>query len=183
MDYILKTSAGKVTPCDEAIALRRIEEDPSIQISRPGTNHWIYGKSFLEFGDLAFDDTSFRVPTVVSDLSKTSLLITAETVPPYTIASRLGVVVSERVASIGALKELAIGLSDIIGNTSATIHKELEKTRNEVLSDLRRQAHSRGAQGIIALSLSYTSIEGKGTLMLLVTGYGTAVTFAGETDS
>jgi uncharacterized protein YbjQ (UPF0145 family) len=181
MKYLVRLSSGQVTPCDEQSALQRIESDPNCFIARFGTNHWIRSQTFIEYGDIGFENRDFRVILDQPDLAQSELLITTETFPPYAIGARLGVVVAERVAGINFLKEVTIGLTDLVGGSSGTLQNELSQARTEVISDLKRQAASMGAHGLIALGLAYTPFEAKNTMLLMVAGWATAVTFSGET--
>jgi uncharacterized protein YbjQ (UPF0145 family) len=182
MKYLIKLSSGQVMPCDEEVALQRMESDPNCLVAKFGTNHWIRAQTFMEYGDIGFENRDFRVLSAQPDMAQTELLITTETFPPYTICARLGVVVAERVAGVNLLKEVAIGLTDLVGGPSLTLQNELSQARKEVINDLKRQAASMGAHGLIALGLTYNPIESKNTMMVMVAGWATAVTFSGETN-
>ena len=177
----MRQSNGEVTPCDEHAALLRVESDPGSFIAKFGTNHWIRGQTFVEYGEIGFENRDFRVLLAQPDLDQTDLLVTTETFPPFAISARLGVVIAERVAGINILKEVAVGLTDLLGGSSSTLQAELSKARNEVIADLKSQGRSLGAHGLIALGLNFTPFEAKNTMMLLVAGWATAVTFSGET--
>jgi uncharacterized protein YbjQ (UPF0145 family) len=69
------------------------------------------------------------------------------------------------------------------GGSSGTLQNELSQARKEVIVDLKRQAAAMGAHGLIALGLTYTPFEAKNTMMLMVAGWATAVTFSGETNN
>lgn len=181
MKYLVRLSSGQVTPCDEQAVLQRIESDPNCFIAKFGTNYWIRAHTFIEYGEIGFENRDFRVILAQPDLAQTDLLITTETFPPYAIAARLGVVVAERIAGINLIKEVAIGVTDLWGGSSETLQNELSQARKEVIADLKRQAASMGAHGLIALGLNYTPFEAKNTMMLMVAGWATAVTFSGET--
>lgn len=181
MKYLVRLSSGQITPCDEQAALQRIETDPNCFIAKFGTNHWIRAQTYIEYGEIGFENRDFRVLISQPDPTQTDLLITTETFPPYEISARLGVVVAERVAGINVLKEVAVGITDLVGGASGTLQNELSQARKEVIADLKRQAASMGAHGIIALGLNYTPFEAKNTMMLMVAGWATAVTFSGET--
>jgi hypothetical protein len=82
----------------------------------------------IEYGDIGFENRDFRVLLAQPDLTQTDLLITTETFPPYAISARLGVVVAERVAGINLLKEVAIGLTDLVGGHSRmNFHKHAKR--------------------------------------------------------
>lgn len=182
MKYLVKLSNGQVSPCDESAASSRVESDSNCYIAKFGTNHWIRGQTFLEYGDIGFETREFRVLLSQPDSAQTDLLITTETFPPYTIGARLGVVVAERVAGINVLKELAVGFTDLVGGSSGTLQNEISHARKEVIADLKRQASNMGAHGLIALNLTYSPFEAKSAMMLMVAGWATAVTFTGETS-
>lgn len=177
--YVVRDSSNRETPCDEEAAIALLDSDPASLISLQEFDRWVSGQSFIEFGDLAFENANFEVrrPTPATGFN---FIISTETYPPAPISRRLGIVASEQVATVSAVKEMMMAVSDVLGSQSNTTTKELAQAREAVLRDLRLKAIKKGAQGIIGLHLNYSSIEGKGILMLLVTGYGTAVTFAKE---
>jgi uncharacterized protein YbjQ (UPF0145 family) len=177
--YVVRDSSNRETPCDEETAIALLNDDPSGLISLQEFDRWVSGQSFVQYGDLAFEDANLAVhpPSPVSGFN---FIISTETYPPFTVARRLGIVASEQVATVSAVKEVMMAVSDVLGTQSNTTSSELAKARESVLRDLRQKGIKRGAQGIIGVHLNYSSIEGKGLLMLLVTGYGTAVTFAKE---
>lgn len=177
--YVVRDSSNRETPCDEETAIDLLNEDPGSLVSLQEFDRWVSGQSFIEFGDLAFEDANLEVLHPVP-ASESSFIISTETFPPYPIARRLGIVASEQIATVSVAKELMMAVSDVLGTQSKTTSNELARAREAVLYDLRLKAAKKRAQGIIGLHLNYSSIEGKGILMLLVTGYGTAVTFAKE---
>lgn len=183
MKFLIQSSSGKTTVCDEDAATERLQNDSSGHVARFGSNHWVRGTTFLEYGELAFDYPEFQVVLDEVNSSQSELIVTTETFPPYTVTSRLGVVAAERVTGINALKDFAASLTDTFGGSNATLEAELARARGDVLSELKKQAAAMRADGIIALSFSYSPIEGKGSLMLLVAGWGTAVTFSHESIS
>lgn len=183
MSYLVRAPDRQETPCDEEGATILLADNPTASISRQGTHRWIPGTAFMEFGDLAFDDSSLYLPDTPQDAMAGGILITTETFPPFAIASRVGIVAAEHVARVGAWSELLIGLADAHGGRSATAEKELAAARESVLADLRRKTYLLGGRAIIGLQLNYHSVEGKGTMMFLVTGYGTAVTFDNSENS
>jgi uncharacterized protein YbjQ (UPF0145 family) len=181
MNYLVRHSNGHVSPCDEQAALQHLEEQSNCYITKFGTNHWIRGQTFLEYGDLGFESREFRVLLSEPHTAQADLLITTETFPPYAIGARLGVVVAERVVGINILKDIAVGFSDLIGRSSNTLQGEMSKARKDVIADLKGQAASMGAHGLIAFNLTYSPFEGKNTMMIMVAGWATAVTFTEET--
>lgn len=178
MRYLLRSSDSTVRPCDEETALQAVEDDPGCHLAPFGTANWVTGATFREYGEIAFEDRQFRAVLPGPDLATTDLLVTTETFPPYTVAARLGIVAAERIRGINLVKDLTAGLSDIFGGSSETLQAELATARKEVLDEMKREAASRGAHGLIALDLDFSPIDGKGVLMLLVTGTATAVTFS-----
>jgi uncharacterized protein YbjQ (UPF0145 family) len=177
MKYVVRASDGATQTLDEEAALQHFEQSPNGAIARFGTNQWVTGKSFLEFGDLAFESKNQLIPVPCLDENRSAMILTTEAFPPYEIGARLGIVGAERVQGLGVLKEFFASVSDVTGARSRSIERELSVARTQVTTELRAQARNLGAHGVIGISYSYTEIGGKDSMMLLVAGWGTAVVF------
>lgn len=93
------------------------------------------------------------------------------------IVRTLGVVGAQRVHGVGIGRDLLAGLSNTFGGRSNTFERGLSEGREQVLYDLRAQAHALGADGLIGVAFDQQLASGaSGTAsMLMVTGTATAV--------
>jgi uncharacterized protein YbjQ (UPF0145 family) len=72
-------------------------------------------------------------------------------------------------------------LRDIFGGRSETMQKTLRQARRGCLQELRFEAASLGADGVIGISLSYSPLPsggplaGRGAIMLVVSGTAVAL--------
>jgi uncharacterized protein YbjQ (UPF0145 family) len=109
------------------------------------------------------------------------LLITTETAfTDLSIENRLGLVTAEAAIGVNVLRDMIASVRDLVGGRSKSLQKELEKAREEVTGELKRQAYSQGADAIIGASLHYDEISGGGKTMLLLVAVGTAVTLSSD---
>lgn len=103
-----------------------------------------------------------------------SLPLTTEMVAPFPVADQLGIVSGDCVLGMNLLKDLPIVLRDIAGGRSKTFQNALKEARHTALQDMRREAHSLGADAVVAVQISHQQISA-GSAMLMVVATGTAV--------
>lgn len=103
------------------------------------------------------------------------LVTTTNIIEGNEISEYLGIVKSHCTAGIGFFGDFAAGLTDFFGGRSGTYERQMKLIDDEVISGLVENAKSLGADAIIGLHLDNDQISGKGTQMLMVTAYGTAV--------
>lgn len=105
-----------------------------------------------------------------------AILVTTETIlPDLEVAQRHGIVGADVAFGAGPLKDIAVSLSNAFGGRSDTMRKLMADTRTLALEELRREAHALGANALIGVSFTITSIGLNGT-MTLMCATGTAVT-------
>lgn len=103
-----------------------------------------------------------------------SIMLTTETALNVPI-SRLGVVTAECAFGINAFKDLFINVRNIVGGRSTAVEEVMRDSREIVFRELKREAHARGANAVIGVSLNYCQIGGGGNVMVLLVAAGTAV--------
>ncbi len=104
-------------------------------------------------------------------------LTTAFTFNNYEIEDEIGIVTAECVFGMNIFRDFFAGMTDFFGGRSEASQKVLRDARNSCLNELKLEAHSLGADGIIGIDLDYSEISGKGKGMLFLVASGTAVTF------
>ena len=103
------------------------------------------------------------------------IITTTNTLEGYSIEKYYGVVSSHVVAGTGLFSDFAASFSDVFGGRSGSYQKQLNSIKNEVLSNLEKEAKLLGANGVLGLKIDFDEISGKGKTMLMVTALGTAV--------
>ncbi|WP_245813634.1 YbjQ family protein [Boseongicola aestuarii] len=105
-----------------------------------------------------------------------AIIVTTETMlDGIHVKKRLGVVTAECAYGMNIFKDLFAGIRNIVGGRSEAVQKTMRDARETVLKELKREAHSVGANAVIAVDLDYTQIGDKGWNMVLLIASGTAV--------
>lgn len=76
---------------------------------------------------------------------------------------------------INIVSDFFASVRDIVGGRSGVTQNILRDSRKVVLSELKREAHSLGANAVVGVSLAYSEFSGGGKSMLFVIASGTAV--------
>ena len=84
-----------------------------------------------------------------------------------------GIVSGEAILGANIFRDFFAGIRDIVGGRSAAYEKELRRAKAIAIEEMQKEAHSMGANAVVAVDLDYETI-GKGT-MLMVSASGTAV--------
>lgn len=104
------------------------------------------------------------------------IIITTEAVcPDLQIEKRLNIITAECVFGMNVFRDFFASVTDIVGGRSEATQKVFRQARQVVLDDLRQQAYDAGANAVIAVSVQYSQLPGKGASMLMVAATGTAV--------
>lgn len=101
------------------------------------------------------------------------ILTNIETVPGKTIAAHYGIVSGSTVRAKHAGRDIAAGLKNIFGGELKGYTELLSESRDEAISRMKAQAKSLGANAIVNVRFSTSSVAA-GAAELYV--YGTAVT-------
>ena len=101
------------------------------------------------------------------------VLLTTESVFQGEIIERLEIITAECVFGMNIFKDIFASARDIFGGRNVATQKV--DARKAVLSELKREAHSIGANAVIAVDLDYSEFSGGGKTMLFVVASGTAV--------
>ena len=101
------------------------------------------------------------------------IITTTPTIENRTITEYKGIVFSEVIAGVNAIKDLAAGFRDIFGGRSQSYEDELLKARQEALFELDKRAEKLSANAIVGVKIDVETV-GTGS-MLMVVATGTAV--------
>ena len=105
-----------------------------------------------------------------------NIMLTTESPPNLNIIKRIDVITAECVYGMNIFRDVFAGVRDIVGGRSGAQQNVLRDARETVLKELRKEAHSIGANAVIAVDLDYNEISGGGKSgMLMVVASGTAV--------
>ena len=105
------------------------------------------------------------------------LLSSTSTLENKTIVKYHGLVNGESLIGSNIYKDLFSGVRDVVEGRTTAYAEELETARNEAIKTMETKAKELGANGIIGLKISYNNLGGTMGNTILVTVYGTAVTY------
>ncbi len=104
-----------------------------------------------------------------------SVVLTTESAPNIEIQKRIEIITAECALGINIVSDFFASVRDIVGGRSGVTQNILRDSRKVVLSELKREAHSLGANAVVGVSLAYSEFSGGGKSMLFVIASGTAV--------
>lgn len=105
------------------------------------------------------------------------LLSSTSTLENKTIVKYHGLVNGESLIGSNIYKDLFSGVRDVVEGRTTAYAEELDSARNEAIKTMESKAKGLGANGIIGLKISYNNLGGTMGNTILVTVYGTAVTY------
>jgi len=111
-------------------------------------------------------------------MSERVILTTSSHLEGYRVTEHLDIVSAECVFGMNVIKDLFAGFRDFFGGRNKSSQDALREARIACLDELRREAASLGANGVIAVDLDYSEISGGGKSMLFLVATGTAVKVA-----
>jgi len=104
-------------------------------------------------------------------LSSTNMLENKE------ITEYHGLVTGESLIGSNVYKDLFSGVRDVVGGRTSAYEIELAKAREIALESMEEKAKDLNANGIIGLKISYNNLGGTMGNTILVTAYGTAISY------
>ena len=105
------------------------------------------------------------------------ILTSANTLESKKILDYKGLVTGESLIGSNIYKDLFSGVRDVVAGRTSQYEVELEKARNIALKIMEENAESLGANAIIGLKISYDNLGGTMGNTILVTAYGTAISY------
>ena len=103
-----------------------------------------------------------------------AIVLTTETAPNLKIIKRIEIVTAEVAYGMNIFKDLFAGVRDIVGGRSEAVQKTMRDARRTALYELKREAHSVGANAVVGVDLDYVELSGGANMVMLVAS-GTAV--------
>ncbi|MDD3408232.1 MAG: YbjQ family protein [Methanobacteriaceae archaeon] len=88
-----------------------------------------------------------------------------------------GLVTGESLIGSNVYKDLFSGVRDVVGGRTSKYEEEIQKAREIALSSMKEKAAEKGANAIIRLKISYNNLGGTMGNTILVTAYGTAISY------
>lgn len=89
----------------------------------------------------------------------------------YQVTEYLGIVAGEAVMGVNMFRDLGASLRNVFGGRSAGYEDEMQRAREEVVSEMMQRAEQLGANAVVGVSLGYETFEG----MIMTVASGTAV--------
>ena len=102
------------------------------------------------------------------------LISTTSVLEGRRIKQYVGLVSGEAIMGANIFRDVFANIRDIVGGRSAAYEKELRKAKEIAIDEMKQQAASMGANGVIGVDLDYETIGQTGG-MLMVSASGTAV--------
>lgn len=105
------------------------------------------------------------------------LLSSTNTLENKEITSYHGLVTGESLIGSNVYKDLFSGVRDVVGGRTSAYEEELQKAREIALDSMEDKAKDLNANAIIGLKISYNNLGGTMGNTILVTAYGTAISY------
>jgi uncharacterized protein YbjQ (UPF0145 family) len=118
---------------------------------------------------------SSDIPVEMPTPWRSVTLTTAPYLEGYRVDETVEIITAECAYGMNIFSDLFTSLTDKFGGRSLTIQGTLRNARRVCLEELRREAHSIGADAVIAVDLDYSEFSGQGKSMLFLVASGTAV--------
>jgi uncharacterized protein YbjQ (UPF0145 family) len=117
-----------------------------------------------------------ETPAFVLDAEIDNIILTTENNPQdLFVEERIEIITAECVYGMNIFRDLFARARDIVGGRSVASQKILRDARKICLSELKKEAHSVGADAVIGVDLDYSEFSGGGKSMLFIVASGTAV--------
>ena len=99
------------------------------------------------------------------------IVTTTPDISGYQVTEYLGIVAGEAVMGVNMFRDLGASLRNVFGGRSAGYEDEMQRAREEVVSEMMQRAEQLGANAVVGVSLGYETFEG----MIMTVASGTAV--------
>lgn len=103
-----------------------------------------------------------------------TILLTTETGSNLKIIKRIEIVTAEVAYGMNIFKDLFASVRDVVGGRSEAVQKTMRDARRTALFELKREAHSVGANAVVGVDLDYVELS-SGLSMVMLVASGTAV--------
>ncbi len=112
-----------------------------------------------------------------------AIILTTESAHDLQIVTRLGIIAAECVLGMNIFQDIGSAIRDVVGGRNEAYQLQLRNARQNVLAELKREAHKLGAHAVVAIDLDYNEISGGGKSMLFLVASGTAVRLANPSST
>ena len=116
-------------------------------------------------------DTEQELDTTIDAI----MLTTSHTLQGIEVTKYLGVVSAECAYGMNMFKDMFANVRNLVGGRSTAVQDTMRDSRETVMQELKREAHAKGANAVIAVDIDYTQLGAGGNMMVLVSASGTAV--------
>ena len=103
------------------------------------------------------------------------IVTTSHTLQGIEVTKYLGVVSAECAYGMNMFKDMFANVRNLVGGRSTAVQDTMRDSRETVLQELKREAHAKGANAVIAVDIDYTQLGAGGNMMVLVSASGSAV--------
>ena len=105
------------------------------------------------------------------------ILSSTNTLEGKQIKQYYGIVTGEALIGANVYKDLFSGVRDVVGGRTSKYEEEIQKARMIDLKSMEDKALDFGANAIIGLKINYANLGGTMGNTILVTAYGTAISY------
>ena len=105
------------------------------------------------------------------------ILSSTNTLDGKQIKQYYGIVTGEALIGANVYKDLFSGVRDVVGGRTSKYEEEIQKARMIALKSMEDKALDFGANAIIGLKINYANLGGTMGNTILVTAYGTAISY------
>ena len=105
------------------------------------------------------------------------ILTSSNTLENKEIVEYKGLVTGESLIGSNIYKDLFSGVRDVVGGRTSKYEEEIQKARDLALDSMIEKAIQLDANAIIGLKISYDNLGGTMGNTILVTTYGTAISY------
>ena len=105
------------------------------------------------------------------------ILTSSNTLENKKIMEYKGLVTGESLIGANIYKDLFSGVRDVVGGRTSRYEEEIQKARDISINSMIEKAEKLDANAIIGLKISYDNLGGTMGNTILVTAYGTAVSY------
>ena len=107
-------------------------------------------------------------------MNQDMILTTTSEIEGYHIESYQGVIVGEAVLGANFMRDFFARVRDVVGGRSGAYEKELKRSREIAMDELRNEARLLGANAVVGMDLDYEVMGAEGSI-IMVSVSGTAV--------
>ena len=105
------------------------------------------------------------------------LILTTPTIEGKKIKEYYGLVTGDSLLGANMYKDMFSGVRDVVGGRTSKYEEELTSARKLALDSMQEKAEKKGANAIIGTRVAYHNLGGTMGNTIMVTVFGTAVTY------